>query len=153
LKALELKIPPPVVALVVAGAMWAIARATPPMPIPPSISALAAGTLALAGFAIALSGVLAFRRARTTIHPHKPQETSALVITGIYRFSRNPMYLGLLLVVLAWAVFLSAAWSFAGPVAFVLYIGRFQIHPEERVLSAKFGEAYAVYNSKVRRWL
>lgn len=153
IKALELKIPPPVIALLAAFVMWLISQSTPLLEVPRNIGMLAAGTLAAAGFAFALAGVLLFRRAKTTIHPTKPQETSALVTSGIYRISRNPMYVGLTLVLLAWAVFLSSGWSLAGVIAFVLYIARFQILPEERVLSAKFGEAYAAYKSRVRRWL
>jgi protein-S-isoprenylcysteine O-methyltransferase Ste14 len=63
------------------------------------------------------------------------------------------MYLGLLLVVLGWAAFLCSAVALVGPVIFVAYIGRFQIAPEERVLSAKFGTAYSGYLARVRRWL
>lgn len=152
MKSLELKIPPPVVALLVAGAMW-MAKLAPFLAIPRNIGLLAAGTLAMTGFAIAGAGLILFRRAGTTVHPHKPQETSALVTTGIYRFSRNPMYTGLLLVLAAWAVYLTSIWALAGPVVFVLYINRFQIAPEERVLSAKFSESYAAYRSRVRPWL
>ena len=153
MNALELRIPPPVIALLAAGAMWLVSRSTPLLEVPRSIGMLATGTLAVAGFAFTLTGVLLFGRAKTTIHPTKPQQTSALVTSGIYRISRNPMYVGLLLILIAWAVFLSSAWSLAGPFAFVLYISRFQILPEERVLAAKFGEAYAAYKSRVRRWL
>jgi protein-S-isoprenylcysteine O-methyltransferase Ste14 len=153
LKTLELKIPPPVIALLAAIAMWAISKVTPLLGVPRNVRLLAAGTLALVGIGSAIAGVVTFRRAGTTIHPHRPQETSALVSSGVYRLSRNPMYVGLLFVLIAWAVFLSSAWSLVGPFAFVLYISRFQIFPEERVLAAKFGEAYAAYKSRVRRWL
>jgi len=153
LNRLELKIPPPAIALLAAIAMWAISKSTPLMDVPRNVRLLAAGTLVLVGVALAITGVLTFRRAGTTIHPTRPQETSALVSSGVYRISRNPMYVGLLILLIAWAVFLSSAWSLVGPFAFVLYISRFQIVPEERVLSAKFGEAYASYKSKVRRWL
>ena len=152
MKSLELKIPPPVVALLVGGIMW-MAKHAPFLAIPRNIVLLAAATLVLAGFAIAGAGLISFRRAGTTVHPHRPQETSALVTTGIYRYSRNPMYAGMLLIVVAWAVYLGSLWALAGPVVFVLYINRFQILPEERVLSAKFGETYAAYRSKVRPWL
>ena len=133
--------------------MWLIAQYAPVLPIPGTIGMLAAGTLAVTGIAIALTGVIAFRRVSTTVHPNRPEQTSALVSSGLYGISRNPMYVGLLLVLVAWSVFLSSIWSLAGPIAFVLYISRFQIVPEERVLSAKFGEAYDSYKARVRRWL
>lgn len=63
------------------------------------------------------------------------------------------MYLGLLFILIAWAVFLSSAWALIGPLAFVLYMNRFQIAPEERALSAMFGISYSAYKSRVRRWL
>ena len=149
----ELKIPPPVVALLVAGAMWAGGRFAPYLPVPRDIALLAAVALGLAGIIAAGAGVIAFRRARTTVNPTRPQEATALVGSGIYRLSRNPMYAGLLLVLAGWAVYLGSIWPFAGPIAFVVYMNRFQILPEERALSEKFGDAYAAYRSTVRRWL
>ena len=109
--------------------------------------------IALVGASIDLFSAISFRRARTTVNPMKPENTSVLVTSGAYRFSRNPMYVGLLFVLVAWAVFLSSAWALVGPPLFVLYINRFQIAPEERVLAATFGAAYLAYKSSVRRWL
>lgn len=94
-----------------------------------------------------------FRRANTTVNPLKPQAASSLVTAGIYRYTRNPMYLGLLFLLVAWAVLLSSPFALLGPVAFVTYISRFQIVPEERVLAALFGAEYAAYQAGVRRWL
>jgi protein-S-isoprenylcysteine O-methyltransferase Ste14 len=113
----------------------------------------AAAAIALLGGCISFSGILAFRRARTTVSPLQPERTSALVATGIYRFTRHPMYLGLLITLFAWSVFLLSPWSVVGPLMFVIYIDRFQIAPEERVLSAIFGPDYADYSARVRRWL
>jgi protein-S-isoprenylcysteine O-methyltransferase Ste14 len=76
-----------------------------------------------------------------------------LVSTGVYSFTRNPMYLGMALVLLAWAAYLSSAWSLLGPLLFALYITRFQIVPEERVLDRLFGTSFAAYKKCVRRWL
>jgi protein-S-isoprenylcysteine O-methyltransferase Ste14 len=90
---------------------------------------------------------------KTTINPMSPNKTSALVTGGIYRLSRNPMYVGLFLFLMAWAIQLSMLWPFIGPVLFVIYINRFQITPEERVMESKFGDEYSVYKNKVRRWL
>jgi len=112
-----------------------------------------AALLLAAGVAVALGGVVSFRRARTTVNPLKPETTAALVVSGVYSFTRHPMYLGMVSVLLAWAVFLASPWSLAGPVLFALYITRFQIVPEERVLSGLFGESFAAYTRQVRRWL
>jgi protein-S-isoprenylcysteine O-methyltransferase Ste14 len=109
--------------------------------------------LAAIGVAVALSGVLAFRRAQTTVNPLKPETSAALVSTGVYSFTRNPMYLGMVLGLFAWAVYLSSVWSLLGPVVFALYITRFQIIPEERVLDRLFGASFAAYKRRVRRWL
>lgn len=113
----------------------------------------AVAILVLAGVAFDLLGLVAFRASRTTINPLKPERASALVTGGVYRLTRNPMYVGMGLLLLALAVYLSALLPFAGPVLFVLYITRFQIQPEERVLSGIFGEAYSTYAARVRRWL
>jgi len=153
MQALELKIPPPAVAVLMAGAMWGISLLAPLLEVPTFIRVTAAAAIALAGFGVSLAGIISFRRARTTINPMKPETTTSLVCSGIYRLTRNPMYVGLLFVLVAWAVFLSCAWALLGPAAFVLYMNRFQIAPEERVLSALFDTGYAAYKSGVRRWL
>ncbi|MBV8667335.1 MAG: isoprenylcysteine carboxylmethyltransferase family protein [Burkholderiaceae bacterium] len=153
MRSLETKIPPPILALLTGCLMWGIASATPSFALSEIIHSAVATFLALGGIACVLSGFLAFGRAHTTINPVKPEAASALVCGGIYRYTRNPMYLGLLLVLTSWAIFLSSAWALLGPVAFKFYIERFQILPEERVLAAKFGAAFAEYQSRVRRWL
>ena len=153
MQALELKVPPPVVALLVAVAMWCVASMTARIEMPVLVRASAALAFVIAGIAVALSGVIAFRRARTTVSPVKPDAASSLVTSGVYRFTRNPMYLGLCLWLLAWACFLSSALAFLGPILFILYINRFQIVPEETALSRIFGAAFSNYQAKVRRWL
>jgi protein-S-isoprenylcysteine O-methyltransferase Ste14 len=153
MQGLELKIPPPAVTVLVAGMMWGISLITPSLDAPGLIRVAVAVALGLAGFGIGIAGVIAFRRARTTVNPLKPQTTSALVTSGIYRLTRNPMYVGLVFMLAAWAVYLSNVWTLTGPVIFALYISRFQIAPEERAMAALFGAAYADYQSAVRRWL
>ena len=153
--ALELKIPPPVVALVLALSMWVVAALTTTLQVTYllRLRVSVAVALALLGGAVSLAGTIAFRKARTTVNPMKPERASSLVIGGVYRFTRNPMYVGLLLVQIAWAAFLCAPWSLVGPLAFAVYITRYQINAEERVLMSLFGEAYARYKSRVRRWV
>jgi len=153
MRALELKVPPPVVALLVGAAMWFATPQRASLELPLVVRIVAFVVIALAGGATALAGDREFKRARTTINPFKPENSTALVTSGIYRFTRNPMYVGLTLVLLGWAAFLGSAWALLGPLIFVLYISRFQIGPEERVLSAKFGAAYTEYTARVRRWL
>ena len=149
---LELKIPPPVVAMSVAIAMWGVARATPSWDVPALVRWVAVAIAAI-GIAFSVSAVIAFRRAKTTINPTTPEAASSLVSWGVYRATRNPMYVGLLLVLVAWAVFLRSGWALLGPPVFVAYTHRFQITPEERALSALFGAEYSAYRARVRRWL
>ena len=150
MKLLELRIPPPIVTLAFGAAMWALCGI--PQTIHVAWITVAAG-LAAAGLAVAGNGVLAFRRARTTVNPLKPADASALVTGGVYRFTRNPMYLGMLLALCAWATFLTSPWAWLGPAGFALYITRFQIVPEERVLEGMFGAEFTAYKARVRRWL
>lgn len=153
MKSLELKIPPPAIAVVLAAAMWALSRVTPSLQVPTDIRLLLALAVAAVAIGFSVAGVMSFRRAKTTLDPTKPQLTSSLVSSGIYTVTRNPMYVGLLLVLIAWAIFLSSAWALLGPAAYFVYIGHFQIAPEERALTALFGAEYTAYLSKVRRWL
>jgi protein-S-isoprenylcysteine O-methyltransferase Ste14 len=87
------------------------------------------------------------------MNPTKPSATSSLVTNGVFRFTRNPMYLSLLLYLVAWAVYLANWLALLLVPVFMLYITRFQIKPEERALSAQFGPEYASYKARVRRWL
>lgn len=153
MNALELKLPPPLVALAVAVLMWLASRVTAPIELPFAFRIGTVIAFALLGFCIDLTGLISFRRARTTINPTRPMAASSLVSTGIYRYTRNPMYLGLLIELLAWAVFLSNVLALLLVPLFVLYINRFQIAPEERALAAIFGAEFAAYKGRVRRWL
>lgn len=150
---LELKVPPPVAGLVMAILMWLTARAVPTVGfILPQRKGLVLG-LVVAGVCVSVLGVASFRRARTTVNPLKPERSSCLVTSDIYRYTRNPMYLGLLLILLGWAVFLANILAFIFIPGFIAYLNRFQIRPEERVLASVFGQDFANYRSKVRRWL
>jgi protein-S-isoprenylcysteine O-methyltransferase Ste14 len=150
---LELKIPPPIVALIAAGAMWAVGHFTGHQEVPEPVRIFGAVTLVLVGSGMTLSGARAFRKVKTTINPLEPEKSSTFVNTGIYAVTRNPMYLGLLFVLAGWSLFLASPRSLLGLPSFVLYIGRFQIAPEERVLEKLFGAEYSAYKAKVRRWL
>jgi protein-S-isoprenylcysteine O-methyltransferase Ste14 len=150
---LELLIPPPVVGLMVGGGMWFVAHLLPVLHLPRLGRLLVVVVVGAIGVAVAIGGVMSFRRAKTTVSPLKPETSAALVSTGVYSFTRNPMYLGMALALFAWAVYLSSMWSLLGPILFALYITRFQIIPEERVLEKLFGARFAAYKTRVRRWL
>jgi protein-S-isoprenylcysteine O-methyltransferase Ste14 len=153
MRALELKIPPVALVIITAALMWLVSRMGPAFGLLlPARRALALG-LVVAGAVISALGVVSFRRAGTTVNPIKPETAGSLVVSGIYRRTRNPMYLGFLLGLAGWAVFLSNALAFIFLPVFVLYLNRFQIRPEERALSSVFGKDFAAYQSKVRRWL
>ena len=100
-----------------------------------------------------LAGFYEFQKAKTTFNPMTPDAASSVVTSGIYHVSRNPMYVGFLLLLTTWAIFLSHPLPFLFLPVFVTYMNRFQISPEERALSAKFGEEYDAYKRSVRRWL
>jgi protein-S-isoprenylcysteine O-methyltransferase Ste14 len=151
--ALKLKIPPPVVALAMGALMWLIARVAPTLTFALPARRALADCVALAGISTAIAGIVAFRQVRTTVNPLRPEKASSLVVFGIYKITRNPMYLGLLLVLLAWALILSNALAIIMLPAFMLYMNRFQIGPEETALASAFGDAFSQYTRRVRRWL
>ena len=150
---LELRVPPPAVLLICAAAMWLLSIYVPAFPVTVPWRGAITGVLLMSGGAVALAGVIRFRRFGTTVHPMHPESTTALVTTGIYGFTRNPMYGGLLLALTAWAVWLSNLSAFLLLPVFAGYIYRFQIVPEERALYARFGEEFADYCRRVRRWV
>jgi protein-S-isoprenylcysteine O-methyltransferase Ste14 len=153
MRALELKIPPVVVGLLLGAAMAAVPRFTPAFAFVLSAGRIIATGLAVTGVVVALLGVVSFRRAGTTVNPLQPAAASQLVVSGIYRWTRNPMYLGMLLVLLGWGVVLANAIAFLAATAFIPLMNRLQIGPEERILAATFGPAFTAYQSAVRRWL
>lgn len=152
---LEHKIPPPVVGLACAGLAWLLAGAAPALALPWSarLALAVALLLALVGLALELWGLWVFRRHRTTPNPLAPERARAVVQSGPYRFTRNPMYVGVALQLLGWCAYLRNPLALLALVVFVAYITRFQILPEERALAQNFGEPYLQYLRRVRRWL
>lgn len=138
---------------VTAALMWLVAGLAPTLAFALPGRAVIGVTCVATGLVVVLAGVFAFRRATTTVNPMHPEGASSLVTTGIYRFTRNPMYLGMLLILLGWAVWLAHPLSFLMLPLFVAYMNRFQIRPEERVLRAKFGESFNTYARAARRWI
>lgn len=153
MKALELKIPPLVLVLVVGGLMGLIASISREFLLPLAIRWWGMLMLVVPGLILILAGAWHFRRRRTTLNPLHPETASALVTSGVYRISRNPMYAGFLLCLCGWACYLANRYALVGPVIFVLYMNYFQIFPEERALAQLFGQEYDAYRRLVRRWL
>lgn len=152
MRTLELKIPPVVVVLVIAGLMALTSRLLPMDPWHFTDAKALAFALVTAGAFIAVAGVIAFRQAKTTANPMNPDASSSLVINGIYRLTRNPMYLGFLLALAGWGVWLANLPALFWLVIYILYINQFQIIPEERILEEKFGDEFSAYRKQVRRW-
>lgn len=150
---LEHRVPPPLVMLGAALIAWEVAGAVPQWSVQGAVARPLAWVLVALGVGFGIAGLWVFRRAGTTFDPHAPQRTRVLVTTGPYRFTRNPMYLGLALVLLAWCAWLANPAALVGVLLFVAYLTRFQIIPEERVMQEKFGAEYASYRNRVRRWL
>jgi protein-S-isoprenylcysteine O-methyltransferase Ste14 len=153
MRALESRIPPVAVVLFVALVMWVISRVFPAFEFDMKWREPIAVCFAIAGAVTSIAGVLSFRRAGTTVNPTKVSSPSSLVVSGVYRLTRNPMYLGFLLILAAWAVFLSNGLAWLMIPAFELFINRFQIQPEERALTTLFPHEFPAYRLRVRRWL
>ena len=153
MRALELKVPPVAVWLICAGIMWLLQRTVTDAAYALRYATIISVSIAIVGLCIGIAGVLAFRRHRTTVNPTKPHKATAVVRSGIYRRTRNPMYLGLAVALLAWAVFLQNWAALTMLPAFVVYMTELQIKSEERVLLANFGSRYSDYMNSVRRWL
>jgi protein-S-isoprenylcysteine O-methyltransferase Ste14 len=153
LSLLELKVSPVMLTVILALLMWPVAAHTPGFPMTPEWRLVSLIVLVAGGAVIALAGVWSFRKARTTVNPWRPHASSALVISGIYTRTRNPMYLGLLLALLGWGLYLANPFSLLVAVAFVPYMNRFQIRPEERALKQAYGDDFSQYCRRVRRWL
>ena len=150
---MKLKIPPAIIAAVCAFFMWCISKFIPwaflyfsaPLWLPASIAGI--------GGVFGLAGLVQFYIHKTSVDPHQPQKVGTLVRKGPYRFTRNPMYLALLLVLIAWGFYLEKGLTFLILPLFVWYMNQFQIMPEEKILEQKFGEGYRSYKQAVRRWI
>lgn len=152
MRQLEARVPPPIVMLGLMAAAFGIAAATPALTAAPPFKATLSMAAGLSGLALNLAPKIAFRRARTTVNPLRPSATTHLVTSGIYRYTRNPMYLGHALILLGWVLYLGNAMAYAVVPVFIALVSHFQIAPEERALGVLFPE-YADYRRRVRRWL
>lgn len=150
---LELKIPPLALFAVFAVAIAAVAYRLPSTGFPVPGHRVAAVIVVLGGIAVGIAGIVEFRRARTTVNPLAPGKATSVVTTGVYRLSRNPMYLGMAAGLLGLALWWANLPGLLLVAAFCTTITRLQIQPEERILVAHFGEAFTTYMARVRRWI
>lgn len=153
LKPLELKIPPLILLGLLAVGMWFAAKSMPGAGVPDYLRLGFAIPLAFVGVIVMAVAVKRFVNADTTVNPADPSKASVLVTTGIYQYTRNPMYLGQFCLLLAWAAYLASPAALIVAALFVPYMNQFQIKPEERSLEEQFGEAYAAFRDSVRRWI
>lgn len=150
---LELKIPPVLLVIISALLMLATRLIAPPFPIPAALRIGLPILCLIPAAIIGLGAVRSFVRAKTTVNPIRPDDASTLVTSGIYAISRNPMYTALAFALLALAIWLANGLALLILPAFILYMTRFQILPEERALTHLFGPEYKAYQQQTRRWL
>ena len=153
MRVLELRIPPLVLVFSAALVMWLIGRWTPDWRFGVRAQILVAVAIASLGVIFCVLGVLQFHRAQTTINPMRPVASTSLVTSGIYRLTRNPMYVGFVLMLFGWAVFLGNPLSLLVLAGLIYYLNRFQVIPEERALVRIFGPEFDAYCRKTRRWI
>ena len=150
---MELKIIPVVQVFIAAVMMYILAILLPNLHYLFSLKTVVAIIVLAVSAVIAGLAIYGFRKHDTTVNPKHPEETNQIVNSGIYAYSRNPMYLAFFLILFALAIFLGNIATFMILPLFIMYITRFQIIPEERMLNNHFGLAYKAYTGTVRRWL
>ena len=150
---LDLKIPPPIVAILCGLGIVYLPDLFGLEGFEIPLQGWVAGVVIVFGLSFDLMGLLEFRKHATTISPLSPNKSVLVVSSGIYRITRNPMYLGMAIVLVGVTIAFGSAIGLLMVLVFVLYITRFQIKPEERILEAKFGEAFVDYKAKVKRWI
>ena len=146
-----LKIPPPLLVLILVIANYFSSKKIDLIHLPNQdlISIL----ILLIGMLILINPIFKFIKSKTTIDPIKFKKVNKLVTSGIYKYSRNPMYLGLLMIVISTSIFYLNIFSMITPILFYYWINSFQIKREEIFLSEKFGKEYLFYKNKTRRWI
>ena len=146
-----LKIPPPILVLILVVSNYFSSRKIDLIHLPNQdiISII----ILLIGMLILINPIFKFIKSKTTIDPIKFKKVNKLITSGIYKYSRNPMYLGLLMVVISTSIFYLNFFSITTPFLFYCWINRFQIKREEIFLTEKFGKEYILYKTKTRRWI
>jgi protein-S-isoprenylcysteine O-methyltransferase Ste14 len=147
-----IKIPPPVVTLVFSVFMYLLDSLVTIKFTGFWLNGLIILFLCLAAFLL-LPAVVLFYKSKTTVNPLKPETAKVLVVEGVYRYSRNPMYLGMAFILIAWGIFLANPLNVFIFFCFIYYMNNFQIKVEEKALEVIFGENFKMYMQKVRRWI
>lgn len=150
---LDLKIPPVAQGVIALALIWLLYRYMPIFHIDIAYKGTVSVVIICIGVLVGVLGIAAFIKLRTTVDPRYPENARTLVVVGIYRYSRNPMYLAIVLVLFGISIYLGALSSLLILFLFVAYINRFQIGLEEKMLERKFGEKYLKYAKAVRRWI
>lgn len=150
---LQHKIPPPLVAVICAFFSWFLASGTEPNSVSFALKIVLSMLLVCVGAFIGISGFITFKKAKTTVSPLTPNKASSLVVKGVFKYTRNPMYLCLVLVLMGFSVYLEDLIALVGVGVFIVYMNEFQIKPEEKALTKLFGEEYLEYMARVRRWI
>lgn len=153
MKFLELRIPPALLVIIFSALMFGVSKTSLSLGLDYSTRLYAFLIIATVAGAIAFSGVWQFKLAKTTVNPTKPESSSNLVQTGIYKYTRNPMYLGLACFLFGLGLLLNNIFAIFLVLIFVGYMNEFQIKPEEKALLKIFGEDFQQYKSNTRRWL
>lgn len=147
----SLMVHPPIIALTFLGIAYLLGRFISIPFVMPTILRYIGVALAVVGVLLGIGAFLEFQKARTTVDPHG--STTQLVISGIYRFTRNPMYLGLLLIVIGFPLYFGLFWGIVAAPVFIFVMDHLVIQHEEAYLEKKFGKIYTDYTSRVRRWV
>ncbi|CAA6812458.1 MAG: Isoprenylcysteine carboxyl methyltransferase [uncultured Thiotrichaceae bacterium] len=150
---LKLLIPPPAWLLLFAASMWAIDRTFPLFEWLSEPWNKIGLVLIGSAFLIDLTSLMTFFKKHTTPNPFRPRKTQTIVTTGPYSFTRNPMYLGMVIILTGWGVYLGSVTPFVLIPPFVWIITVMQIIPEEDILEEKFGQEYLDYKVRVKRWI
>lgn len=153
IQVLELKVPPPILMAFFGAIAWLTAKYLSAYNFSIKGAFWISLSLASIGFIFAAFGIIEFFKAKTTVNPHNPENTSILVQSGIYKVTRNPMYVGLFLLLVAWQFYIFNFLSLICLPLFLVCITFFQIVPEEKVLQEKFGAEFREYMTQVRRWI
>lgn len=153
MKKLEAKIPPAMLFILAAISIWIISKYTAGFEIKNITKNSIVTLITITGLIFGFSGIISFKKSNTSVDPTNPESADTLVSSGIYRVSRNPMYLSLVFLLIAMVLYLESLWSIIVVCLFVVYMNRFQIIPEERAMIKLFGNEYVDYMQRVRKWI